>query len=112
VDPMYWKLVRLQLAEPAEPRGVFEGYVETNEPRWNGWQKPVFTREQGHPLLDAIGNRSGFFATSGSSIAYVARTVNEEGERTDWRGRWTVIEGTRRIVYAIGAGSWVWELAE
>lgn len=76
--------------------------------RWNGWARPVFTKEVADEIMSVINNLSnelGAMEYNGNDDCYIAYESGEEIER------FGTIEVDGNTYYAIGTDCWVWEEA-
>lgn len=91
----------------AESDKAFEGWTDGR--RWNGWEMPRFERSEAQRLLEWLKDeRAGFDAERGAFI-----TFSQDGEEDVWPAESVVIsDGTKLVVYGVGAGAWIWDEVE
>lgn len=83
----------------------FKGWYDPHDP-WNGWAKPIFTRE----VAVAVANKFCQNVTvTDAALSY----VEEGSEETDtYEFRKETIGGVEYEVCSLGAGSWCWDAYE
>ncbi len=91
--------------------GGFEAF--TNDDHWNGWECPLFTREEGLRLVGAWNSQNEDEENSGRGVA----RYDGEHDRFDFTLGGEVdtfeaqmVEGLK--LYPIGAFGWCWEERE
>lgn len=73
---------------------------------WNGWAMPRFEFAQAEKLVAAFDPKDGRY--DATSDAFVTTTA--DGYEETWTGEIIPLpDGGTLKVYAIGAGSWIWE---
>lgn len=83
----------------------FEGW--TADRRWNGWAMPCFEIKQATKLATLLGDQLRF--DSGQD-AFIGSSGDDE---EIWAGQLIDLpDGGQAKVYAIGAGSWMWDIVE
>jgi hypothetical protein len=83
----------------------FEGW--TADKRWNGWAMPCFEIQQATKLAGSLENQLRY---DPAQDAFIGSSGDEE---ETWSGHLIDLpDGGQTKVYAIGAGSWMWDLVE
>ena len=83
----------------------FEGW--TADKRWNGWAMPLFELPQATRLAEVMNNQLRYDM---SQDAFIGSSGDEEEV---WQSQIIDLpDGGQTKVYAIGAGSWIWEIVE
>jgi hypothetical protein len=73
---------------------------------WNGWEKPCFTRPVAEQILEAVGWRWSYDASSDE----FAVTLPDSNERECFAGETIHLgDGGSVTAYFVGAGSWMWD---
>ena len=82
----------------------------SNGRRWNGWAMPCFTLEAGRSLLEHMPD----LRYDSARDAFISKASDDGDEREDdvYLAETHVIDGLPIKLYAIGAGSWCWDLSE
>jgi hypothetical protein len=82
----------------------FEGW--TADKRWNGWAMPCFEIQQATKLAGLLEDqlrydpaKDAFIGSSGDEEAWPSHLIN-------------LPDGGQAKVYAVGAGSWMWDIVE
>ena len=87
--------------------GTFTGW--TDGTNWNGWAMPRFELAEAQLLIAALGKDAGEYDLAGD--AFITRMDPSEPET--WPSEIIHLpDGGTVKVYAIGAGSWIWEEAD
>lgn len=83
----------------------FEGW--TADKRWNGWAMPCFEIQQATKLAGSLENQLRY---DPAQDAFIGSSGDEE---ETWSGHLIDLPDSGQTkVYAIGAGSWMWDLVE
>lgn len=89
--------------------GCFEGYTTSNI--WNGWQCPLFNKENADKICKAYNNEFCQMRYDEENDCYIADyPVDEYSEK--YEGRDYVVNGKVEHLYAIGSHEWCWAMAE
>ena len=73
---------------------------------WNGWAMPRFEFPQAEKVVAAFDPKSGRY--NAAADAFI--TMTADGEEETWTGETIALpDGGSVKVYAVGAGSWIWE---
>lgn len=89
--------------------GCFEGYTTSN--RWNGWQCPLFNKENADKICKVYNNEFCEMRYDEENDCYIADyPVDEYSEK--YEGRDYVVNGKVEHLYAIGSHEWCWAMAE
>lgn len=89
--------------------GCFEGYTTSN--KWNGWQCPLFNKENADKICKAYNNEFCQMRYDEENDCYIADyPVDEYSEK--YEGRDYVVNGKVEHLYAIGSHEWCWAMAE
>ena len=90
----------------ADSERAFDGW--SNGQLWNGWEMPRFELQAGMEILGWMGDAKARYDADRDALI----TGNQDGEEEAWPAESiTVTDGSRMKVYALGAGSWMWEEA-
>lgn len=83
----------------------FEGW--TADKRWNGWAMPYFETQQATKLAGLLVDQLRY---DPAQDAFIGSSGDEE---EIWPGHFIGLpDGGEAKVYAIGAGSWMWDILE
>jgi len=83
----------------------FEGW--TADKRWNGWAMPCFEIQQATKLAELLGDQLRY---DPAQDAFIGSSGDEE---ETWSGHLIDLpDGGQAKVYAVGAGSWMWDIVE
>lgn len=89
--------------------GCFEGYTTSN--KWNGWQCPLFNKENADKICKAYNNEFCQMRYDEENDCYVADyPVDEYTEK--YEGRDYIVNGKVEHLYPIGSHEWCWAMAE
>lgn len=89
--------------------GCFEGYTTSN--RWNGWQCPLFNKENADKICKVYNNEFCQMRYDEENDCYIADyPVDEYSEK--YEGRDYVVNGKVERLYPIGSHEWCWSMAE
>lgn len=94
-----------QCREPSDRLDPLPGYHQGR--KWNGWAMPVFEKAVGLKMIDMFPDWKMYYDAAGD--CFIAPS---EGEAPSIYGAQIIRTetGEEKVVYAIGAGSWTWEL--
>jgi len=106
---MTTKRVTRKASFQIEDGPAYEGY--TDGCLWNGWQMPVFEKEEALRFVAAYSANFGYVAQY-NPVTDIFSFYDEDGTIMDTFGAIEVFYGDRVLkVYPIGTGCWVWEEA-
>ena len=89
--------------------GCFEGYTTSNI--WNGWQCPLFNKENADKICKAFNNEFCKMRYDEENDCFVADyPVDEYTEK--YEGRDYIVNGKVEHLYPIGSHGWCWDMAE
>ena len=89
--------------------GCFEGYTTSN--KWNGWQCPLFNKENADKICKAYNNEYCQMRYDAEKDCYVADyPVDEYTEK--YEGQDYIVNGKVEHLYPIGSHEWCWAMAE
>lgn len=89
--------------------GCFEGYTTSNI--WNGWQCPLFNKENADRICKVYNNEFCQMSYDEENDCYIADyPVDEYSEK--YEGRDYVVNGKIEHLYPIGSHEWCWAMAE
>ena len=83
----------------------FEGW--TDGEHWNGWAKPLFEQQVATRLAELLVDQLRYDPSEDAFIG------SPGGEEEVWAAKFIALpDGGRTKAYAIGAGSWTWDIVE
>ncbi len=89
--------------------GCFEGYTTSNI--WNGWQCPLFNKENADKICKAYNDEFCKMRYDEENDCFVADyPVDEYTEK--YEGKDYIVNGKVEHLYAIGSHEWCWAMAE
>lgn len=89
--------------------GCFEGYTTSNT--WNGWQCPLFNKENADKICKAYNNEFCQMRYDEENDCYIAEyPVDEYTEK--YKGQDYIVNGKVEHLYPIGSHEWCWAMAE
>jgi hypothetical protein len=92
------------------PALCFAGFSDGSD--WNGFEVPYFDRETAEEIL-RISEANGYGWRYDEEIdGFFVSGPGGEDDVALFEGATITVEGVARRVYGIGAGSWIWGLAE
>jgi hypothetical protein len=99
-----YRRARFTLAESDE---AFDGWTDGR--RWNGWEMPRFERSEAERLIKWLKDERARFDEEREAFI----TISQDGEEEVWPAESVVIsDGSKQVVYGIGAGAWIWDEVE
>jgi hypothetical protein len=82
----------------------FSGWTDGR--RWNGWAMPFFEFSEAERVFQVLTQGKGAFDSERDCFSI----RNTDGEDETWEGKQVPTLGEKIVkVYAIGAGSWIWD---
>lgn len=95
---------RFVLADSDE---VFHGWSDGR--KWNGWERPGFEKPEAIRLVEWFGDKRARFDEAQDAFI----TISQDGEEEMWPGENVIVsDGSSLRLYAVGAGSWIWDEVE
>lgn len=90
---------------------LFNGFK--NENYWNGWECPVFIKEEAEKVLKEFMREEDEAYYDQERDAFVVRFVESDEEDTEYFEGFDIkVEDETHRVYGIGAFSWCWDEKE
>jgi hypothetical protein len=88
----------------ADTEETFEGWTDGRQ--WNGWEMPRFERSEAARLIEWLKPERAWFDAERDAFV----TVSQDGEEEIWAAEGVVVsDGSKLVVYGIGAGAWIWD---
>ena len=82
---------------------AFSGFAEEGD--WNGWARPLFTREVGLQILKSLqAFQTAHYDSQNDEFVFESFDGDEE--------RFGPVNIHGQLLYPIGTGSWIWEECE
>lgn len=111
--------IKVQLADICTAHGFDIGME-----KWNGFESPFFTKDQAISILDAVvtANIVGseddpdfrfWYGYNADTDTFTTEDLEDEAFKYSFEGQdFELEDGSVVHLYGIGAGYWVWELAD